>query len=58
MVLSLLLSTNFVAPSMQSPSNEIFDRAGEQAAPANINPNPGLSPDTTGGQATPADTAK
>jgi len=54
MVLSLLASTNYVAPVNQMPSNEIIDRAGEQAAPINVNP--GLNLDSAA--TTPADTAK
>jgi preprotein translocase subunit SecG len=48
MVLSLALSTRFVTPDGQLPSNEILERAGEQN-PMNVNPNPGLNLDTTGG---------
>src|SRR6187431_1482531 len=48
MVLCLAMSTNFVAPSGSNvPSNEILDRAGQQA-PANINQTPELNLDTTG----------
>ena len=57
MVLSLAMSTNFVTPGGNNiPSNEILDRAGEQA-PVNVNPNPALNLDTTG-TATPTDTTK
>lgn len=56
MVLSLAMSTNFVMPSGNNvPSNEILERAGEQA-PINVNPNPGINLDTTGGTTTPTDT--
>jgi preprotein translocase subunit SecG len=47
MVLSLAMSTNLVAPAGRNvPSNEILDRAGEQA-PVNTNPAPELNLDTT-----------
>jgi preprotein translocase subunit SecG len=46
MALSLLLSTNFITPTAQGSSNEILERAGEQA-PTNINPNPSLNLDST-----------
>ncbi|HEY0740527.1 MAG TPA: preprotein translocase subunit SecG [Chryseosolibacter sp.] len=58
MVLSLAMSTNFVMPSGNNvPSNEILERAGEQA-PVNVNPNPGINLDTTGGTTAPTDTTK
>lgn len=56
MVLSLTLSTNFVTPSSGNlPSNEILERAGEQA-PVSNQPTPGVQLDTTSGSA--ADTAQ
>jgi preprotein translocase subunit SecG len=46
MVLTLLLTTNFVAPSTGS-SNDILDKASEQAAPAGALPLPDAgSPDS------------
>jgi preprotein translocase subunit SecG len=53
--LSLVASTNIVTPQNGMPSNEIIDRAGEQSAPVNVNPN--LNLDTTGTTA-PIDTTK
>jgi preprotein translocase subunit SecG len=52
MVLSLVASTGVVTPQNTLPSNEILDRAGEQTAPLDVNPNINL--DTTG---TAVDTA-
>src|SRR5687768_14071547 len=58
MVLSLAMSTNMVTPAGNNiPSNEILDRAGEQA-PVNVNPTPELNLDTTGATTTPTDTTK
>ena len=57
MVLSLAMSTNLVIPGNNLPTNDILDRAGEQA-PVNVNPTPGLNLDTTGAQTTPTDTTK
>jgi preprotein translocase subunit SecG len=55
-IMALSLSTNLITPNNQGPSNEILDRAGEQAAPANITPN--LNLDSAGDESTPADTTK
>jgi hypothetical protein len=52
MVLSL--STNFVTPNNQRPTNEILERAGEQAPVVN---QPDVNLDTTGAQTAP-DTAQ
>ena len=46
MVLSLVASTNLVTPENRLPSNEILDRASEQATP--LEPNPNINLDTTG----------
>ncbi|MBX2970581.1 MAG: preprotein translocase subunit SecG [Cyclobacteriaceae bacterium] len=46
MVLALLLTTNFVAPSA-SGSNDILDKASEQAAPASTLPLPESTDDST-----------
>jgi preprotein translocase subunit SecG len=51
MVISLGMSTRYVNPAIGGPSNEILDRADEQA-PVNTNPTPGLNLDTTGTQST------
>jgi preprotein translocase subunit SecG len=56
MALCLLTSTTLVTPNTQ-PSNDILEKAGEQA-PLNVNPNPSLNLDSAGGQSTPADTSK
>jgi preprotein translocase subunit SecG len=55
MALSLLLSTNFITPATQGSSNEILERAGEQA-PAIINPNPNINLDSASSQQ-PADSS-
>jgi preprotein translocase subunit SecG len=55
-IMVLSLSTNFITPSSSNPSNEILERAGEQAP---VNPNQkNLNLDTTASQPAPADTAK
>ena len=55
MCLCLLTSTRFVSPyNTQAPSNEILERAGEQAPGA---VNPGLNLDTTE-ETIPVDTTK
>lgn len=46
MVLALLLTTNFVAPSA-SGSNDILDKASEQAAPSGTLPLPESADDST-----------
>jgi preprotein translocase subunit SecG len=51
MVLALGMSTRYITPNSGGPSNEILDRADEQA-PVNTNPNPALNLDTTGTQST------
>ena len=54
LIMALALSTNFITPTGGSGrSNEILDKAGEQAAP--ILPQNGLNLDSAGN---PADTAK
>ncbi len=45
-IMALSLSTTFISPNNSNSTNEILERAGEQA-PA-INPNPGLDLDTEG----------
>ena len=54
-IMVLSLCTSFITPGGQEPSDDILDRAGEQA-PVNVNPNFNL--DTTGTQIIPADTAQ
>ena len=54
-IMVLSLCTSFITPGSQGPSDDILDRAGEQA-PVNVNPNFNL--DTTGTQIIPADTAQ
>ncbi len=54
-IMVLSLSTTLITPNAQSPTNDILDRAGEQA-PLNVNPNFNL--DTTGTGIIPADTAE
>ena len=53
-IMALSLSTNFITPNNQRPTNEILERAGEQAPVMN---QPNINLDTTGGQASP-DTAQ
>jgi preprotein translocase subunit SecG len=53
-IMVLSLSTSFMRPGSQSPTNDILDRAVEQA-PAT--PNPNFNLDTTGSQSAPPDTA-
>lgn len=55
-IMVLSLSTSFITPVNQGPSNEILDRAGEQATPQDMTPN--LNFDTTASDPTPADTSK
>ena len=52
-IMVLSLSTSFITPNTQSPSNDILERAGDQA-PVNVNPDFNL--DTTGTEIIPADT--
>lgn len=52
-IMVLALSTNFITPNNQRPSNEILERAGEQA-PGSVSP--GLNLDSAANQ--PADTTK
>lgn len=54
-IMVLSLSTTLITPNAESPTNDILDRAGEQA-PVNVNPNFNL--DTTGTEIIPADTAE
>lgn len=54
-IIVLSLSTTLITPNTAIPTNDILDRAGEQA-PVNANPNFNL--DTTGTEIIPADTAK
>lgn len=53
-IMVLSLSTSFMTPNNQGPTNDILERAGDQT-PANSTPNFNL--DTTGTQIVPADTA-
>ena len=53
-IMVLSLSTSFITPNAQGPTNDILERAGDQAP---INVNPDINLDTTGGQIVPADTA-
>jgi preprotein translocase subunit SecG len=53
-IMVLSLSTNFVTPNNQRPTNEILERAGEQAPVVN---QPDVNLDTTGAQTAP-DTAQ
>ena len=54
-IMVLSLSTTLITPNTERPTNDILDRAGEQA-PVNVNPNFNL--DTTGTEIIPADTAE
>jgi preprotein translocase subunit SecG len=54
-IMVLSLSTSFMTPNTQAPTNDILERAGDQA-PVNTNPNFNL--DTTGTEIIPADTNK
>ena len=53
-IMVLSLSTSFMTPNTGGPSNDILDRAGEQA-PVNANPNFDLDSGNT--EIIPADTA-
>jgi len=53
-IMVLSLSTSFISPSTQGPTDDILDQAGEQA-PVPVNPNFDL--DNSGTEAAPADTA-
>ena len=46
-IMVLSMSTTFITPNTQGPSNDILERAGDQA-PVNVDPNFNL--DTTGTQ--------
>ena len=52
-IMVLSLSTALITPGSEGPSNDILDKAGEQA-PTNTSPNFNL--DSTGIQSIPADT--
>ena len=52
-IMVLCLTTNFITPNRGGGSNDVLERAGEQA-PATAPPNLNLAPDS----AAPADTAK
>lgn len=52
-IMVLSMSTSFITPNAQGPSNDILERAGDQT-PMNVNP--GFNLDTTGTQIVPADT--
>ena len=54
-IMVLSLCTSFITPGSQGPTDDILDRAGEQA-PVNVNPDFNL--DTTGSQIIPEDTAQ
>ncbi|MGC1240598.1 MAG: preprotein translocase subunit SecG [Chryseosolibacter sp.] len=54
-IMVLSLSTAFITPNTSGPSDDILERAGEQA-PVNVNPNINL--DTTGTEIIPADSAR
>jgi preprotein translocase subunit SecG len=49
-IMVLSLSTNFITPNNQGPSNEILERAGEESTGAEVQPQPQ--------PAQPADTTK
>jgi preprotein translocase subunit SecG len=53
-IVVLSMSTSFITPNTQGPSDDILERAGEQT-PMNINPDFNL--DTTGTEIIPADTS-
>jgi len=53
-IMVLSLSTSFMTPNSQSPTDDILERAGDQT-PMNVNP--GLNLDTTGTEIIPADTS-
>jgi preprotein translocase subunit SecG len=53
-IMVLSLSTAFMTPNTAGPSDDILERAGDQA-PVNVNPN--INMDTTGTEIIPADTA-
>lgn len=55
LIMALALSTNFITPAAGNRSNEILDKAGEQAAPI-VPPGNGLNLDSAGNP--PADTSK
>lgn len=52
-IMVLSMSTSFITPNTQGPSNDILERAGDQT-PMNVNP--GFNLDTTGTQIVPGDT--
>ena len=54
-IMVLSLCTSFITPNNEGPTDDILDRAGEQA-PVNVNPD--FNMDTTGAQIIPADTAQ
>ena len=54
-IMVLSLSTSFITPTSQSPSNDILDQAGDQA-PVGVDPNFNL--DNSGTETEPGDTAK
>jgi preprotein translocase subunit SecG len=53
-IMVLSLTTSFITPNAQGPSDDILERAGEQT-PMNVNPDFNL--DTTGTEIIPADTS-
>src|SRR5688572_14456055 len=53
-IMVLSLSTSFMTPSSQGPTDDILQKAGDQAP---INTTPNFNLDTTGTEASPADTA-
>lgn len=54
-IMVLSLSTSFITPTTDRPSDDILERAGEQA-PVNVNPNFNLDTEE-GTEIVPADTA-
>ena len=47
-IMALALSTNFIRPGGNVTTNEIFEKANQQAAPANTNVLPGVTQDSSG----------
>lgn len=51
-IMVLSLSTSFITPNNQVPTNEILERAGEQAAPGPVMPQPDLGAPAESGDST------
>ena len=54
-IIVLSMSTSFMTPNNEGPTNDILDRAGEQAP---MNANPDFNLDTDNSEIVPADSAK